>query len=157
MFQACSSVSQSLARLASAVPALTAAALLSACMSIPGRDAAPPPGPAALSVGVWIAEDIDGRGVIDRLQPRIQFTPEGRASGSGGCNNFTGGFELKGYELKFGPLASTRKLCAGAVQQQEDAFFAALAKARTVRIDQGLLFVIDTQGNPVLRLARAAQ
>ncbi|MFC3149077.1 META domain-containing protein [Piscinibacterium candidicorallinum] len=157
MFEACSHVSIPLARLTATVSALTAAALLSACVSLTGREGATPPSLAALSHGVWVAENIDGRGVIDRLQSRIQFTSEGRVSGSGGCNNFTGGVELKGNELKFGPLASTRKLCAGAVQQQEDAFFAALAKARTVRTDKGLLFMSDAQGNPVLRLARATQ
>jgi heat shock protein HslJ len=157
MFEVCNHVSLPLARLTAAVSALTAAGLLSACASLTGREGATPPSLAALSHGVWVAENIDGKGVIDRLQSRIQFTSEGRVSGSGGCNNFTGGVELKGNELKFGPLASTRKLCTGSVQQQEDAFFAALAKARTVRTDKGLLFMSDAQGNPVLRLARATQ
>ena len=65
---------------------------------------------AAMLVGpTWVAEDIRGRGVIDNLQSHITLTAEGQAHGLGGCNNFTGGYQLEGATLALGPLASTRR------------------------------------------------
>jgi hypothetical protein len=40
------------------------------------------PGDAGLVGPTWVAEDIEQRGVIDRLQSHVTFTAEGRAQGS---------------------------------------------------------------------------
>ena len=52
----------------------------------------------------------------------------GQASGSGGCNTFTGTYQLVGPSLTFGDdLGQTLKLCVDAdVQAVEDAYLAAL-------------------------------
>jgi putative lipoprotein len=124
-----------------------------------GRRAAPAPA-AAGSTGnadklvgpTWVAEDIGGGGVIDRLQSSISFTAEGQVHGSGGCNNFTGRYTLDGKTLSLGPLASTRKACPPAIMEQEARFLEALGKTRTYRFENGLLFLLDAQGSPVTRL-----
>jgi heat shock protein HslJ len=53
--------------------------------------------PRASLIGTsWLAEDIGGRGVIDRAQTTISFEPEGRVAGSGGCNRYFGAVTIKG-------------------------------------------------------------
>jgi heat shock protein HslJ len=62
----------------------------------------------------------------------VTFNEDGRVSGSAGCNNYTGGYELDGQTIVLGQMASTRKMCQGeGVMQQEAAFLAALANAAT--------------------------
>jgi putative lipoprotein len=107
---------------------------------------------AALVGPTWVAEDIGGRGVIDDLQSHITFTAEGQAHGFGGCNNFTGGYALDGTALELGPLAGTRKACPAAIMNQEASFHQALGQTRGYRFENGLLFLLDVQGTPVMRL-----
>ena len=92
--------------------------------------------------------------MIDDLQSHITFTAEGQAHGSGGCNNFTGGYRLEGATLALGPLASTKKACPPAIMNQEASFHEALGATRGYRFENGLLFLLDAQGAPVMRLWR---
>lgn len=84
----------------------------------------------------WLAEDIEGGGVIDRLQTTLEIRPEGAVSGSGGCNRFTGQAEISEQTISFGALAATRMMCPPASMDQEGKFFAALDKVSQWRIDQ---------------------
>ncbi|MCU0621006.1 MAG: META domain-containing protein [Gemmatimonadales bacterium] len=65
----------------------------------------------------------------------LEFAPDGKVSGSAGCNRFTGSYTLEGSAVQFGPAATTRKLCATpeGVMEQEAQFLAALASAATLR------------------------
>ena len=122
-----------------------------------GKTAPPqaPPGDLARLVGpTWVAEDIQGRGVIDDLQSSITFTAEGQAHGFGGCNNLTGRYTRAGTTLGLGPLAGTRKACPPAVMDQEARFYEALGETHGYRFENGLLFLLDAQGRPVMRLWR---
>lgn len=101
---------------------------------------------------VWVAEDIDSSGVIDRLQSHITFTAEGLVRGSGGCNNFSGDYKVDAEQLSFGPLATTMMACPEAIMDQETRFHRALARARTFRIENGLLFLLDEEGTALMRL-----
>lgn len=109
---------------------------------------------AALVGPTWVAEDIGGRGVIDDLQSHVTFTAERQAHGFGGCNNFTGGYTLDGEALALGPLASTKKACPPAIMDQEDRFHQALGQTRGYRFENRLLFLLDAEGTPVMRLWR---
>lgn len=111
-------------------------------------------GPASLIGPTWIAEDIGGRGVVDGLRTEITFGTDGRATGTGGCNRFNGGFTLEGSNLRFGPAASTNMACAPAAMDQEQRFHAALAEVRGYRIENGILHLTDGAGRTLVRLAR---
>jgi putative lipoprotein len=119
------------------------------------RDQTAPP---AIVGPTWVAEDIDRRGVIDNLQSHVTFTSEGRVQGSGGCNAFTGGYTLAGDRLEIGTeggnLAATLKACPPAVMDQEAKFTDALGRVRSWRIENGLLFLLDADGEPILRFWR---
>ncbi|WP_172331954.1 YbaY family lipoprotein [Mangrovicoccus sp. HB161399] len=112
--------------------------------------------PAETPVGRWLAEDIGGGGVVDRVRTVLELGPDGRVSGSGGCNAISGQAELSGAALSFGPLATTRKLCPPAVMDQEAKFLAALGGTRSWKIDpdRRKLILLDATGRTVAAFAR---
>ena len=105
--------------------------------------------------GTWVAEDIDGAGVVDNAQSTLEFGNDGRVSGRGGCNRFGGTIELKGAQMIMGELISTKMACAPALMDQETKFIAALQATRTYRMDEDNKLVLsDATGTPRLRFSR---
>ena len=106
--------------------------------------------------GKWLAESIDGGGVIDRLQTTLVIRDDGMVNGMGGCNSFAGSAHVDGAALKFLPLASTRMACSTAAMKQEAKFHAALEKVRGWRIDeaQRKLILLDDGGYELIRFSR---
>lgn len=104
--------------------------------------------------GRWLAEDIFSGGVIDRLQTTLDLAPDGRATGFGGCNSFTGRANITGQNVSFGPLASTRKACTPAVMDQEQKFHKAVEAATAWRIEQTKLVLTNASGDVVAKLTR---
>ncbi len=106
--------------------------------------------PAALTAGEWVVEDVGGAGVVDRSRVTIAFSPEGRVSGRGSCNQFTGGYALHGPELSFTPLAATRMACPEALMRQEQAFFEILQAVARYEIDaSGALRLSTAEGRRI--------
>ena len=93
--------------------------------------------PVALEGTSWLVRGYNnGRGGVVSAGPEatlhITFTEGGTAAGSCGCNQYTGGYQLDGQQIRFGHIASTRKMCQGEeVMQRESAFLSALASAAT--------------------------
>lgn len=112
--------------------------------------------PALPPAGRWLAEDIGGGGVIDRLQTVLEIAGDGRISGTGGCNRIAGTARVKGARISFGPIVSTRMACAPAVMDQERKFLAALEKARRWHVDpaRGKLALLGARGRPVVVFSR---
>ncbi len=106
--------------------------------------------------GKWLAEDINGGGVIDRLQTTLEVSADGAVSGSGGCNRFAGQAKISSESISFGPLAATEMMCPPATMDQEHKFFAALGKVAGWRIDQmrQKLVLTDAGGKPIVVFAR---
>ncbi|HEY0274822.1 MAG TPA: YbaY family lipoprotein [Paenirhodobacter sp.] len=111
---------------------------------------------AAGPSGSWLAEDIGGGGVVDRVQTVLALGADGAVSGSGGCNRLTGKATIDGDKISFGPIASTMMACPPAVMDQERKFFTALSATRGWRIDaaQHKLMLIDAAGATVVVLAQ---
>lgn len=109
---------------------------------------------SGLAGPTWVAEDIGGRGVLDRAQSTIVFDARGRVSGRAGCNRFMGSYTVEGASLRLGPLGTTRMACVPeALGDQERRFLAALETVRGWRIERGLLFLTDDAGDAVLRFS----
>lgn len=106
--------------------------------------------------GRWLAEDIGGGGVIDRLQSVLEIAANGAVSGSGGCNRMAGKAKIAGNRLSFGPIASTKMACPPAAMNQEAKFFAALADVRGWRIDalRRKLILLNAQRRAIVVLAQ---
>ena len=107
-------------------------------------------------VGRWLAEDIRGGGVIDRLQTVLEIDANGKVSGTGGCNRMTGRATVSGESLTFSPIASTEMACSPAVMNQEQKFFAALEDVRAWRVDptRRKLVLLSTDERPLITFAR---
>jgi heat shock protein HslJ len=150
------------------LPLLSAFALvgsLAAC-SVVGSDAArttpeppaPPAPPARLAGTTWLAEDVDGKGVIDRAQSTIEFIDDKRVAGSLGCNRYTGSYSADATGMRFSQLASTRRMCPEALMQQEARFNAALGATRGFRVDHGgAMTLLDAEGRTRARLMPLSQ
>lgn len=101
-----------------------------------------------ISGPLWVAEYIHGQPVIDMSHTSMVFTTAGKVSGLAGCNAYGGTYTLKNGKITFSPLAATMKMCAPALDDQEDRFFQSLAKPQTVRFVNGLLHLFPAEGNP---------
>lgn len=103
--------------------------------------------------GNWLAEDIQGGGVIDRAQTTLELSADGSFHGSGGCNNYRGKAVIEGKSIAFGPVAATRMACPEALMNQEAKFFKALEKVKSWQInEQGKLILnsVDQDAQVVL-------
>lgn len=87
-------------------------------------------------------------GVIADSEVTLNFGTDDHVSGSSGCNNYTGGYETSGDQLKVGPLASTRMFCEQptGVMDQEHQYLTALQNAATYDISGDTLTIRDASG-----------
>jgi len=83
----------------------------------------------------------------------VQFTPDGKISGYGGCNQFFGAYSLSGNHIEIGPVASTRKGCPGIIEV-ESAFFATLRAANSFTQEGDTLVLYDAAGNKLVQFVR---
>jgi putative lipoprotein len=103
----------------------------------------------------WLAEDIDGKGVIDNAQSTLIFGTDGKVSGRAGCNQYGGSVMLDGASLIVDRVFSTKMACtAPALMDQETRFLEALQATRSYRMDGTKLVLLDGAGAPRLRFDR---
>jgi len=102
----------------------------------------------------WLAEDIGGRGVIDYARSSLEFSNQQSVSGSGGCNRYSGDFDLMdGDRIRITGLAWGEKACPPALTEQEARFFKALFAARSYTLDSTMLVLYDDDANPLIRFS----
>jgi heat shock protein HslJ len=132
--------------------AIVLAALLTACGVAPVQHSFVPDTGASLAGGDWVAVAVQGVESVQEPAPRWRWSAAEQVSGSGGCNGFTGRARVKDGQIQVGPLAATGRLCAGLPPGgQEDLFFRALEKARTVRVERGELVLQGSTGEVLAR------
>lgn len=123
---------------------------LSACSGALGG-AAP-----TLSGTSWVVTTIKGTATIADHQPTLRFTAS-EVSGSGGCNQFAGGYTQTGAGVSFSPVAMTAMACSpDAVMTQETDFSNALALVAKLTGTSESVDLMDASGQVVLTLATAA-
>jgi heat shock protein HslJ len=112
--------------------ACNAAASASPSASAAGAGAGSPAAGGSAAAGgpelvgtAWALGDFPGQVLAD-VRPTVAFSGDGTVTGSGGCNDFNGTYTVDGSKLTFGPLASTKKACAEAVNTLETAYLTAL-------------------------------
>jgi heat shock protein HslJ len=84
---------------------------------------------------------------------QVEFQPDGRITGTGGCNRFFGGYRLSGAHIRIGPLASTRKGCPGLIKL-EATFFATLQAAASFEQTDTTLILFDAAGTKLAQFIR---
>ncbi|HEY4011097.1 MAG TPA: META domain-containing protein [Acidobacteriaceae bacterium] len=88
-------------------------------------------------------------------EPFLELDPAThRMSGTGGCNQFTGSYELEGDHLRFSQTAATRMACAGGMDT-DDALLKALDNTREWKVSGHRLSLLDADGRVVARFTAA--
>jgi uncharacterized lipoprotein YbaY/heat shock protein HslJ/uncharacterized lipoprotein NlpE involved in copper resistance len=124
-------------------------------------------------LGVWPGETCGARGSVSELEdnywkltrlgehrvpvldgerePHIVFHSEnGRVAGTGGCNQFSGGYEIDGKKIAFGALATTMMACPDG-RDVDLALMAALEAAKSFKKTAHHLELLDGEGKTVAR------
>ena len=96
--------------------------------------------------------------LLDGTTLTLSFGANGSATGSAGCNRFSGSYTTNGQKVSIGPLAATRKMCTRpeAIMEQEAAYLKALMMGQRVRID-GDRLEIRTDDDALAISARRAK
>jgi heat shock protein HslJ/uncharacterized membrane protein len=143
----------------SRLSALVFCVVLPACQTGAPSGAARGPADVAASLSgtSWVAEDIDGGGVLETARSTLTFESDERIVGSTGCNHYFVPIELSGTALRSGPIGSTRRACPPAVMGQERRFLGALAAVTAFRQEDRTLFLVDATDRVRIRLARAVE
>jgi heat shock protein HslJ len=104
----------------------------------------------------WVVEDIGGRGVVDGSRVTLSFGEDGGLGGTASCNRFATSLSVGGEGVRVAQIAATQMMCAEALMDQEQAFFAALAAVGRFDIDDtGALLLYDPAfDEPVLTARR---
>ncbi len=105
--------------------------------------------------GNWIAERIQGHKVSPKVQTTLDITQDGKISGTGGCNRYMGGMEIKENTIKVLPAGSTMMACPPRIMKQDSQFHNALGMVAGWKIKKDKLILIDSKNREVLRLKRA--
>lgn len=103
----------------------------------------------------WLLEDLNGKGVIDRVRVTLLFDAEGRMYGRGGCNRYNGGYTLEGERLSISPnVAATMMACvAPAVMEQEHAYFQSLPKMTHATVDGTGILLLKGEAGESMRFS----
>jgi heat shock protein HslJ len=92
----------------------------------------------------WVAQSMGGNPILNPGRLTLAFA-EGRVSGRGGCNHYSGAVEIGPGTLKIGALISTKMACADAsMMQQESAYLNALNSAALYRFGPNGVLIIST-------------
>ncbi|MCJ7451227.1 MAG: META domain-containing protein [Steroidobacteraceae bacterium] len=88
----------------------------------------------------------------------LSFGADGDASGSGGCNRYSGRYEASGSSISIGGITVTAMNCASpeGVMEQEQAYLKALATAKSVRFEGDRLELRTEDGALAASFMRAA-
>ncbi|MEZ4596018.1 MAG: META domain-containing protein [Chloroflexota bacterium] len=105
--------------------------------------------------GPGVAAHGHRRGPVDAgLGIGVSFGEDGMATGSGGCNRFTGPYTAEGDSLSVGPLASTRMSCGVTTDDLETSYLNAL-EAAVGFVISGQDLVISTSTDQTLEFSTA--
>jgi len=81
----------------------------------------------------------------------VRFGEDGRASGSTGCNSYSGTYQVRGDNVSFSRLVSTRRACLDQnANQQEQRFLSTLEAANRFRLSSNRLTILSDRSRSVL-------
>jgi heat shock protein HslJ len=112
------------------------------------------PSPGAVTGTVWRLIELDGNPAVQGADATLELSKEGKASGRGSCNRFSGTVAISGDRIEFGPLASTKMACVdAAATAQETKYLDALQKAERFELDGSTLLIYSAASEKPLRFS----
>jgi putative lipoprotein len=103
----------------------------------------------------WSLQFIDGPGAV-QTKATFQVDESGKVSGQGPCNRYFASATINGDEIKIGKAGATMMACEQKLMAEEKAFFAALEKVASFKIENGRLMLMSADGRDLLRFAASA-
>lgn len=100
----------------------------------------------------WRFVEIMGAPPAEAVQPTLQFSVDGAATGDTGCNQFTGRYVSAGADLSFSDLGYTKMMCRPEVMATEWAVQSALMRTSRMVTSPGELDLVASDGTVVARL-----
>jgi heat shock protein HslJ len=95
--------------------------------------------------------------VVQGTTVTLNFSSDGNASGSTGCNSYRGTFRVQGSGIAFSRLVSTRRACIDPrANQQEQRYLAALESANRFRLAGDRLTLYANRGRDLINFVRDA-
>ena len=108
--------------------------------------------PTALINTKWIATEVAGQPVVEGARSWLEFSQDGRVTGHGGCNRYSGNAKFDDSSLRFDGVAATKMACANpAAMDQENRLFAAYDATRTYRMEGKNVLLLDDAGKAQVR------
>ena len=100
----------------------------------------------------WKLVELNGMAVSPGEDRELHMILRGEdeVGGYAGCNQFTGSVTVTDGAISFGPIASTRRMCADVIEQ-EDAFLQALENAQRYAISGEDLAIENAGGDVTMR------
>src|SRR5215213_595366 len=90
-------------------------------------------------------------GVVAGTTVTLRFGEDDRASGSTGCNSYSGTYQVRGDNISFSRLVSTRRACLDQnANEQEQRFLSTLGAASRFRLSANRLTIFSDRGRSVL-------
>ena len=110
------------------------------------------PVPPAIAGTSWRFVEIMGAAPPKAVQPTLELSADGAATGDTGCNQFSGRYVSDGADLSFSDLAYTKRWCEADVMMVERAVQAALTRASRMATPPGELDLVASDGTVLARL-----
>jgi heat shock protein HslJ len=100
----------------------------------------------ALTGTTWVLTELGGQPVQASAAstPRLVIS-DGRVTGSTGCNSMSGTADIRGDNLRFGPIASTKRACAEGMAL-EPPYLAALGDTERYSLQGRVLTLLGGRG-----------
>lgn len=96
--------------------------------------------------------------VVQGSTVTLTLGEDGRASGSTGCNSYSGTYQVRGDNISFSRLVSTRRACLDQnANQQEQRFLSALEAANRFRLSSNRLTILSDRARSVLNFVNSSE
>ena len=100
---------------------------------------------------IWVLSLLTDKAVIPGTSISAEFTPDGKVSGSSGCNQYSSTYTESGSTVKISaPMASTLMACSQEIMDQESAYLIALVEAKTFSVTGDQLSLKGADNNNLL-------
>lgn len=103
----------------------------------------------------WALQFIDGIGPVDS-KATFHVEKDGKVTGRAPCNRYFAGATVKGAEIAIAKPGATMMACEQSLMRQESAFFDALEKVASFKVENGRLVLKAADGHELLRFAASA-
>jgi heat shock protein HslJ len=104
----------------------------------------------------WTVVSLRDAGDFDSSRTSFALSGEGKLTTTIGCNRMMATAKVEGTAISMGPVAATRMACPEPLMKLEQAWAAALEAARSYKVEDGTLRLLDGTGAELAVLATAA-